>query len=64
MLKMKAIINSGQKFVSDHAAAILTGFSVIGMVTTVGLSIKETPIALDLIADAKEQKAKSIKSDE
>lgn len=60
MLKMKAIINSGQKFVSDHAAAILTGFSVIGMVTTVGLSIKETPIALDLIADAKEQKAKSI----
>ena len=42
--------------VGKHSPEILTGIGITGMVTTVVLAVKATPKALDLIAEAEDEK--------
>lgn len=50
-----------QSFAKKNASAILTCISVIGVVATAIMAVKETPKALSLLEDAKEEKGEELK---
>lgn len=59
-IKMPKFLKGTQKFVSDHAPAILTGIGIAGMVTTTVLAVKATPKAIDLLKEAEEEKGEKL----
>ena len=49
-------VKSVKSNVGKHSPEILTGLGIVGMVTTTILAVKATPRALDLIAQAEDEK--------
>lgn len=54
---MTAIFKNAKMYLSKHSPAILTGLGIAGMITTTILAVKATPKALDLIAEAEDEKS-------
>lgn len=55
-MDVKKVLKEVGAGVKQHSPAILTGMGTIGFVTTVVLSVKATPKALDLIAEEKNRR--------
>ena len=53
---MAALLKNVKMALVDHSPEILTGLGIAGMVTTTVLAVKATPKALDLIAEAEDEK--------
>lgn len=53
---MAALFKDLKASMIEHSPAILTGLGIAGMVTTTVLAVKATPKALDLIAEAEDEK--------
>lgn len=53
---MTALFKGVKMAMSKHSPEILTGLGVAGMITTTVLAVKATPKALDLIAEAEDEK--------
>lgn len=53
---MGALFKDVKMAVSKHSPEILTGLGIAGMITTTVLAVKATPKALDLIAQAEDEK--------
>ena len=51
-----SLLNNFKMVLSKHSPEILTGIGITGMITTTILAVKATPKALDLIAEAEEEK--------
>lgn len=56
-LNMAAVFKSVKTVLSNHSPEILTGLGIAGMITTTVLAVSATPKALDLIAEAEDEKA-------
>lgn len=56
-LDMAAVFKSVKTVLSNHSPEILTGLGIAGMITTTVLAVSATPKALDLIAEAEDEKA-------
>ena len=54
-MKVAKILKTVQTFTNEHRSEILTGVGIAGMLTTVGLAIKATPKAMELIEEKKEE---------
>ena len=54
-MKVAKILKTVQTFANEHRSEILTGVGIAGMFTTVGLAIKATPKAMELIEEKKEE---------
>ena len=54
-MKVAEILKTVQTFTNEHRSEILTGVGIAGMLTTVGLAIKATPKAMELIEEKKEE---------
>lgn len=54
---MGALFKDVKMAVSKHSPEILTGLGIAGMITTTVLAVKATPKALDLIAQAEDEKS-------
>lgn len=55
------ILKNMQRVISKRSPEILTGIGIAGMVTTTVLAVKATPKALDLIAQAEDEKQDTLK---
>lgn len=53
---MTALFKGVKTVLSKHSPEILTGLGIAGMITTTVLAVKATPKALDLIAEAENEK--------
>lgn len=53
---MTALFKNVKMVFSNHSPEILTGIGIAGMITTTILAVKATPKAMDLIADAENDK--------
>ena len=62
--KMAQFVRGVKMNVSKHSPEILMGLGIAGMITTVVLAVKETPKALDLIAEAEDKKGEQLKKTE
>lgn len=62
--KMAQFVRGVKMNVSKHGPEILMGLGIAGMITTVVLAVKETPKALDLIAEAEDKKGEQLKKTE
>lgn len=58
--KLTRLINSTKMSLSKHSPEILMGIGIAGMVTTAVLAVKATPKALDLIAEAEDEKGEHL----
>lgn len=54
-IEMKKIANNVKKGLSKHSTKILTGLGIAGMCTTVVISVKATPKAIELIENKKKE---------
>lgn len=55
-LSMTTLLKNVKTVLSSHSPEILTGLGIAGMITTTVLAVKATPKALDLIAEAEDEK--------
>lgn len=53
---MTALFKNVKMALSNHSPEILTGIGIAGMITTTVLAVKATPKALDLVAEAEDEK--------
>lgn len=57
---MNGLIHGSKLFIKRNASTILTCVGGVGVVTTAVMSVKATPKALTLLADAKEEKGEEL----
>lgn len=55
-LNMTTLLKNVKTVLSSHSPEILTGLGIAGMITTTVLAVSATPKALDLIAEAEDEK--------
>lgn len=55
-LNMTTLLKNVRTVLSSHSPEILTGLGIAGMITTTVLAVSATPKALDLIAEAEDEK--------
>ena len=55
-LNMATLLKNVKTVLSSHSPEILTGLGIAGMITTTVLAVSATPKALDLIAEAEDEK--------
>ena len=59
-LGIKHAVSAATKVISKHAPELLTGAAVAGTISTVVLAVKATPVAMDLIEDARMEKGEEL----
>lgn len=57
---MRTLLNHSKLFFKRNSSTILTCVGAVGVVTTAVMAVKETPKALQLIEDAKEEKGEDL----
>ena len=58
--KMAQLMRVAKTSITKHGPEILTGIGIAGMITTTVLAVKDTPKAIRLIEEAKEEKGKDL----
>lgn len=63
-MSVKSLWKTAVKFVDEHLPTILSGIAIVGLGTSVGLAIKETPKAQEAIMAAKVDKAEALETED